>query len=75
MLPKIDHWTGNLADLTLEQAQNELISKIIPSAASPSTTTASTNHNINHKTEGNTTIEVDEGVEQTKSSTMQYQTI
>jgi hypothetical protein len=74
-LPWIDYCIGNLADLTVEQARNQLITKIIPSAASSSTTTASTNQNVTHVREDNTTIEVDEGVEETRNSKMQYQTI
>ena len=48
---------------------------MIRSAALSLTTTGSTNHNITHETEGNTTIEVDEGVEETRNSKMQYQLI
>ena len=74
-LPWIDYCIGNLADLTVEQARNELITKIIPSAALSLTTSARTNHNGTHESEDNTTIEVDEGIEETRSSKMQYQTI
>ena len=74
-LPWIDYCIGNFAGLTVEQARNELITKIIPIAALSSTTSASTNHNVSHESKNNTMIEVDEGIEETRKSKMQYQTI
>ena len=75
MLPWIDNCIGSLADLTVEQAWTELISKIIPSASSTLAAANSNSDETHSETEGNPTIEADEEVEEIRNSKMQYQLI